>query len=229
MPILLGSTCHWSARRRTRANAAFESASWGASAAVASPRAGGVDARPAPANIAAMDCPNAPRSAGVWISRYFKTNAATPLAASARATSEPSFSIESERNPPPGATIAAAPVAFPESGRYGVNVATVTFRANALSYCRYQLSCVVAPGRDPVPRGIASCWGGVEMGVIAAFCACAGVESAHDTAIATAASTALAFTRLTSDLPHFPAGLFAGEPFRQMPVSEPKGTSGAWR
>ncbi len=74
------------------------------------------------------------RSAGVWLGRYLSTNAATPLSVSARATFQPSFSIDSVRKPPPGATITAAPVAFDGSGRNGRRVATVTFRANRLPY-----------------------------------------------------------------------------------------------
>src|SRR4029453_19581138 len=77
----------------------------------------------------------ASRSAGVWLRRYLSTNAATPLSARARATFQPSFSIDSVRKPPPGAPITAAPVAFDGSGRKGLRVATVTFRANMLPYC----------------------------------------------------------------------------------------------
>ena len=71
---------------------------------------------------------------GVGISRYLRTNAATPRAASALATSEPSFSIDSDLNPPPGATITAVPLALAGSGRNGVSVATLTSRAKFFPY-----------------------------------------------------------------------------------------------
>lgn len=44
-----------------------------------------------PENISCMERSKAGISLGVWLSRYFSTKAATPLAASARATSQPSF------------------------------------------------------------------------------------------------------------------------------------------
>src|SRR6185312_7899360 len=92
---------------------------------------------------------------------------------------EPSFSMERERKPPPGATITAVPVDCAGSGRYGVSVAMVTLRAKFRSYWRYQPSDPVAPGRGPVPSTIPSCWAGVGIGVILSFCACAGVAMAQ--------------------------------------------------
>ena len=85
-------------------------------------------------NISAIDRSNPAMSAGVWFSRYLRTNAATPRSASARATFQPSFSIDRVRKPPPGATTTAAPLALAGSGRNGVIVATVTLRANWLPY-----------------------------------------------------------------------------------------------
>ena len=94
-------------------------------------------------------------SAGVWFSRYLSTNAATPRSASARATFQPSFSIDSVRKPPPGATTTAAPLALAGSGRNGVSVATVTLRANWLPYWECHDSGAVASGSGPVPISIA--------------------------------------------------------------------------
>src|SRR5919206_3906222 len=154
MPTRSGSTCHFAALARTRAKAALASAIWGASRAVLSPGEGRVAAG-APAGVlagrGAGGRAKASRSAGVWLRRYLSTNAATPLSASARATFQPSFSIDSVRKPPPGATITAAPVAFDGSGRKGLRVATVTLRANLLPYWLCQDSGAVAPGNGPVP------------------------------------------------------------------------------
>jgi hypothetical protein len=91
------------------------------------------------------------------------------LSASARATFQPSFSIDSVRKPPPGATITAAPVAFEASGRKGVRVATVTLRANMLPYWLCHVSGAVAPGKGPVPSSIALGCAGISMAVIASF------------------------------------------------------------
>jgi len=88
--------------------------------------------------------PKSSSSAGVWCSRYFSTKAATPRAAKARATSHPSFCIDNDTNPPPGATTTAAPVAVAGSGRKGVSVATVTLRAKTLLYCECHDSAAVA-------------------------------------------------------------------------------------
>ena len=87
-----------------------------------------------PENISAMERSKPAMSAGVWFRRYLSTNAATPRSASARATFQPSFSIDRVRKPPPGATTTAAPLALARSGRNGVIVATVTLRANLLPY-----------------------------------------------------------------------------------------------
>src|SRR4030095_12233557 len=118
-----------------------------------------------------MDCSNPGMSAGVWFKRYLRTNAATPLSASARATFQPSFSMDKGRKPPPGATTTAAPLALAGSGKNGVNVATVTLRANWLPYCLCHDSGFVAPGSGPVPISIAFGCDGVAMGVILSFCA----------------------------------------------------------
>ncbi len=132
MPTFSGSTFHSFARSRTRANAAFASAIIGARVTEGSCVPAGRLA--APENIWRIDSSNSGMVAGVWFKRYFKTKAATPFAASALATFQPSFSIESVRNPPPGATITAAPVDLPVAGRNGVSVAMVTFRAKTLPY-----------------------------------------------------------------------------------------------
>ena len=124
-----------------------------------------------------MDCSNAGMSAGVWFKRYLRTNAATPFSASARATFQPSFSMDKVRKPPPGATTTAAPLALAGSGRKGVNVATVTLRANRLPYWLCQDSGFLASGRGPVPISIAVGCEGVGMGVILLSCAWAGAAS----------------------------------------------------
>src|SRR5690606_25820262 len=129
------------------------------------------------------------RSAGVWLSRYLSTNAATPRSASARATSQPSFSIDSERKPPPGATITAAPVAFAGSGRNGVSVASVTLRANTLPYWRCQASCCFASGRVPVSSAIALGWSGASITVMVSSWADAAGASAQSTANMAASDT----------------------------------------
>src|SRR5690606_20549975 len=117
---------------------------------------------------------NSCKSRGVWLSRYFSTKAATPRSASARATSQPSFSIERDRKPPPGATITAAPLPLPSGGRKGVRVASVTLRAKTLPYWLCQDSGVVAPGSGPVPSAMAVGCAGVSIGVIVSSCAAAG-------------------------------------------------------
>ena len=169
MPIRCGSTPHSPARSRTRAKAARASAICGPRPAIAS--AGSMRRGGPPANISRIDCSKAFISAGVWLSRYFSTNAATPRSASARATSQPSFSIDRVRKPPPGATITAVPVALAGSGRNGVRVATVTLRAKTLSYWRCHDSAVPAPGSAPVPSSMASGWAGIAIGTIASSCA----------------------------------------------------------
>jgi hypothetical protein len=94
------------------------------------------------------------------------TKAATPRSASARATFQPSFSIDRVRKPPPGATITAAPLAFDGSGRKGRRVATVTFRANLLPYWECHDSEAVAPGNGPVPSSTASGCAGISIAEI---------------------------------------------------------------
>src|SRR6185369_8616355 len=118
---------------------------------------------------------NSAMSAGVWFKRYLRTNAATPFSASARATFQPSFSMDKVRKPPPGATMTAAPLALAGSGRKGVNVAIVTLRANRLPYWVCHDSWFFAPGSGPFPISIALGCAGVAMGVILSFCARAGV------------------------------------------------------
>ena len=147
MPMRSGSTCHSAARSRTRAKAALASAICGAKLGshVLGASSDGLGER-RPRTSRRIERSNADMSCGVWLRRYLSTNAATPFAASARATSQPSFSIDSVRKPPPGATITAAPVAFAGSGRKGVSVATVTLRANVLPYWLCHDSGAVAPG-----------------------------------------------------------------------------------
>src|ERR1051326_7836175 len=106
MPIRLGSTCHSAERFRISANAARASAICGARLAIALPGSGRGGCAAAE-NISRMERSNPGRSAGVWIRRYLRTKAATPFCASARATSQPSFSIDRVRKPPPGATTTA--------------------------------------------------------------------------------------------------------------------------
>src|SRR5690606_32463850 len=86
---------------------------------------------------------------------------------------------DSERKPPPGATITAAPVALSGSGRNGVSVASVTLRANTRSYWRCQLSGLVAPGSGPVPSGIASGCAGVSIATMVSSCATAAPAHAR--------------------------------------------------
>src|SRR5690349_18954776 len=169
--------CHSAERFRISANAARASAICGARPAIAFSGSGRGD-RAVAENISRMDCSNPGRSAGVWTRRYLSTNAATPLSASARATFQPSFSMDKVRKPPPGATTTAAPLALAGSGRKGVSVATVTLRANRLPYWLCQDSGFFAPGSGPVPISIALGCEGVAMGVIRSFCAWAGVASA---------------------------------------------------
>src|SRR4051812_35990778 len=167
IPMRSGSTCHFAALARTRAKAASASAIWGAIREAISAGEGRVAGGPpaGPPGRGDGDA-KASRSAGVWLRRYLSTNAATPLSASARATFQPSFSIDNVRNPPPGATITAAPLALEGSGRNGRSVATVTFRANLLPYWLCHDSATVAPGNGPVPSSIASGCAGVSMAVI---------------------------------------------------------------
>src|SRR5688572_30785687 len=123
MPMRSGSTRHFAALARTRAKAALASAIWGASWAALSPgegRGAGGELAGVLAGRGAGGRAKDSKSAGVWLRRYLSTNAATPLSARARATSQPSLFIDSVRKPPPGATITAAPVAFEGSGRKGL-------------------------------------------------------------------------------------------------------------
>jgi hypothetical protein len=93
------------------------------------------------------------------MSRYFNTNAATPMEFSQRAQSVPSKSIMSRRNPPPGQMIIAVPVAMDRSGKKAVSVGWVTLKAArgtvgdaAVSFSsQFQLS---DPGAAPGQRGI---------------------------------------------------------------------------
>lgn len=121
-----------------------------------------------------MSASNSGMAAGVGFKRYFSTKAATPWAASALATSQPSLLIDRVRKPPPGATITAAPLPLPLAGRMGVSVATVTLRAKTLPYWRCQASGAVAPGNAPVPSSIAPVCDGIAIGVILSCCAIAG-------------------------------------------------------
>ncbi len=168
MPIRWGSICHSAERFRISANAARASAICGARPAIAF-SGSGRGGRAVPENISRMDCSNPAMSAGVWFKRYLRTNAATPFSASARATFQPSFSMDKVRKPPPGATTTAAPLALTGSGRKGVNVAIVTLRANRLPYWVCQDSGFFAPGNGPVPISIALGCEGVAMGVILSF------------------------------------------------------------
>ncbi len=194
MPMRSGSTFHSAARLRTGAKAARASAICGprlAIDAIGSTRCAGTG----PDSISRIDFPKPSRSAGVWLRRYFSTNAATPRSASARATSQPSFCIDSERKPPPGATITAVPVALAGSGRNGVSVATVTLRANTLPYWRCQASGFFASGSAPVPSSIAAGCAGMAMEVIASSCALAGAAIAHDRNVASATRPKLGMKR----------------------------------
>ncbi|EWS82453.1 hypothetical protein BF93_11035 [Brachybacterium phenoliresistens] len=175
MPTRSGSTAHSDARRRTRANAARASAtcrSRAPSAASGSCRCEGMG----PASISRIAAAKPSRSSGVGRRRYFSTKAATPRSASARATFQPSFSMDRDRNPPPGATITAVPVAATGSGRKGVSVAVLTLRANTLPYSRCQASGAETSGGSPVPSSIASGWAGVSIGVIPCGAGAAGAS-----------------------------------------------------
>ena len=72
----------------------------------------------------------------------------------AEATSQPSLPIDSHRNPPPGATITAAPLAVPFSGKKGVSVALEMFLAIGSPHCLNQLSGAGWFSTLPVFRGI---------------------------------------------------------------------------
>ena len=87
--------------------------------------------------------------------RYFKTKAVIPFLARASATSQPSFPMESQRYPPPGATMTAAPLALPFSGKNGVKVAWEIFLAIGSPHWRNQVSGAGWSFTDPVPKGIA--------------------------------------------------------------------------
>jgi hypothetical protein len=105
--------------------------------------------------VSGLALSNSAQSGAVGISRYFRTNAATPFSRSASATSQPSSPIERMRKPPPGATMTAAPLALAGSGMNGVSVARETLRTKGLPHCLYQVSFAVCPSTPPVFRGIA--------------------------------------------------------------------------
>ena len=63
--------------------------------------------------------------------------------------------MESHRYPPPGATITAAPFAFPFSGKKGVKVAMEIFLAIGSPHWRNQDSGAGWSFTDPVPNKIA--------------------------------------------------------------------------
>jgi hypothetical protein len=75
------------------------------------------------------------------------------------------------RNPPPGATITAAPLALSGSGRNGVSVARETLRTKGSPHCLYQVSCAVWPSTPPVPSGMAFDSSGASIGVFGGSCA----------------------------------------------------------
>lgn len=104
-----------------------------------------------------------------------------PRSAGARAKRQPSFSIDSIRKPPPGATITARPLASAGSGRNGVSVAVETLRVIATPYWRNQASGACDPATPPVPSGIAVGSAGAAVGTIRASCASAGAASASTT------------------------------------------------
>src|SRR5690606_26209351 len=72
------------------------------------------------------------------------------------------------------------------SGRNGVSVASVTFRANTLPYWLCQASAFLASGSGPVSSAIAVGWSGVAMGVILSFWANAGAMPVQNRASARA-------------------------------------------
>src|SRR6185312_6575256 len=84
--------------------------------------------------------------------RYFSTKAVTPRSLSHSATFVPSLSQERNRNPPPGATTTAVPLAMPFLGRNGVRVGRTTFRTVLLPLepvMRSFLAHISEPGAVP--------------------------------------------------------------------------------
>ena len=78
-----------------------------------------------------------------------------PFLAKASATSQPSFPKESQRYPPPGATMTAAPFAFPFSGKKGVSVAVEILRAIGSPHWRNHVSGAGWSFTEPVFKGMA--------------------------------------------------------------------------
>ena len=66
-------------------------------------------------------------SSPVCATRYFKTNAVTPLAARYLATSVPSLAMDRAINPPPGQMTIAVPFFNAREGLNTVRVGWVTF------------------------------------------------------------------------------------------------------
>jgi hypothetical protein len=87
--------------------------------------------------------------------RYLRTNAATPLPWSQRATLRPSRSMASATNAPPGAMTTPVPVAVASSGRYAVSVGVTTLKTTApsgvsstfVSFCIHVSDPGAAPGQ----------------------------------------------------------------------------------
>ena len=96
IPMRSGSIFHSAARRRIRVKAARASSSCGARPATICCGSGGEAGRGRAVleNISFIERSNPGMSAGVWFRRYLRTNAATPRSASARATFQPSFSMD---------------------------------------------------------------------------------------------------------------------------------------
>src|SRR5581483_5378028 len=86
--------------------------------------------------------------------RYFSTNPFTPRAASQRATSFPSLSIESAKNAPPGQMIAAVPVFFAGSAGKNAILGLDTLKTTGVFQKFDRFSCSVCfqssdPGAGP--------------------------------------------------------------------------------
>src|SRR5688572_9343592 len=109
----------------------------------------------AAAKVRFIDSLNASSDSGVGLSRYLSTKAAMPRSARACATSQPSLPIDNHLNPPPGATMTAAPFALPVLGKNGVKVAVEIFRAIGSPHWRNQVSGAGWPSTPPVPSRIA--------------------------------------------------------------------------
>src|SRR5205085_8483486 len=105
---------------------------------------------------------NSSSGAGVAMTRYLRTKAATPRAASHCATNVPSLSQERKRNPPPGQTMTAVPFAEEGSGRKAVSVGVTILRTifsfvlgfgYSISFCVH----VSDPGATPGQTGMTGC------------------------------------------------------------------------